>query len=205
MFGITAIHRVFALFAVRASGPLRRVSYQTSVLPVQVRAGTLVAASPTSESGNTIKFLPIGKSIVGGVVEHHPASVADIIQKTPLGRSAPAVSVIIQDHHPVGAKIGIKSIHIAALRRRNRQIDGKQSGILQDGLQRPVADGPVVVILPGDDQRPDRSAGAGHTGKTDDACQQQRSLQNRFSIHKVNVQVIPKDSEREPESASLCR
>lgn len=148
MFGITAIHRVFALFAVRASGPLRRVSYQTSVLPVQVRAGTLVAASPTSESGNTIKFLPIGKSIVGGVVEHHPASVADIIQKTPLGRSAPAVSVIIQDHHPVGAKIGIKSIHIAALRRRNRPDRRQTVRNFADGLQRPVADGQLWLFCP---------------------------------------------------------
>ena len=83
-----------------------------AVLPVDVRAGALVTAAPTSECDNLVVGIPFRKRVVSRMEDYDAAALPDELEESLLHRGGPGVAVVVEDHETVLPEIHGEARHV---------------------------------------------------------------------------------------------
>ena len=90
------------------------------------------------------------------MIDHHTATLRNVLQETAVGLLRPSIAVVIQHDQRIGFEVEHKAGHILASSGRDRQIYRETARVLQNLFQHDMAHRPIVVVLPCDQQGLDR-------------------------------------------------
>ncbi|OQB35530.1 MAG: hypothetical protein BWY09_02269 [Candidatus Hydrogenedentes bacterium ADurb.Bin179] len=110
---------LFSMGAAR-SGPC--VTHKFPIAPEYIRTVCFIALAPAAEADKRIELRPVREGIVRGMINHHAAAAAHIVQEGLARGIGPVVAGIVQDDHIVTGEDRRKRGHITTLRRRKGDI-----------------------------------------------------------------------------------
>ena len=148
MLMVPGIQHILMLLAMRATHARRAILYQLTIAPIYIGSRFLIPVLPTAQGTNLIVFRPVHEGVISGMIDHDTTTSLHIFQETTVCLFRPSIPIIIQHHQLVRTKIQDKAGHILPRLRRDREIHGEASRVLQYLFKHHVAHLPIMVILP---------------------------------------------------------